>query len=84
MAAAATPFDSLPLFLSISEAQATHLMRVRAMAKCWTTETIPEATDWRTGAITVDCQVGDAVSCTCFSDAWLMLSLAILVSRRGG
>ena len=59
--------------LKISEAQATHLMRVRAMAKCWTTETIPEATDWRTGAITVDCQVGDAVSCTCFSDAWLML-----------
>ncbi|CAK9088453.1 Tenascin [Durusdinium trenchii] len=51
--------------------QATGGMRVKAHADCWTTETLPEVSGrhWKKGRITVDCKVGDAIGCTCYS-AW--------------
>jgi len=44
--------------------------RVRAAATCWTTETIPQVSSVKVTDkhwTTVDCKVGDAVGCTCFS-----------------
>lgn len=43
-----------------------------AHAKCWTTETkVTDGGHWRRGHISLKCQSGDPVGCTCFSP-WLV------------